>query len=94
MNLLIYYPEERRAFRFISRNRLMIPFAQSFIGLVREDSGLSGAGFFLLEKGENGEEGEVRDEIRYSDHRINQVLPAEVTGFRLPSDVSVEELKW
>ena len=165
-NLLIYYPTERRAFRFISRNRLMIPFAQSFIGLVREDFGLSDAGFFLQEHrkrgdvlitvwrppravrayiGEarigmqrydkkvhplflelldpegnlltrttyleyredlepsfpgrililqNGEEGEVRDEIRYSGHRINQVLPAEVTGFHLPSDVSVEELKW
>lgn len=165
-NLLIYYPQERRAFRFISRNRLMIPFAQSFIGLVREDFGLADAGFFLLENrirgdvlitvwrpprsvrayigearigmqryekkvyplflelldpdGElltrttyleyredlepsfpgrililqNGEEGEVRDEIRYSDHRINEELPAEITGFRLPSDVSVEELKW
>ena len=165
-NLLIYYPLERRAFRFISRNRLMIPFAHSFIGLVREDFGLSDAGFFLRENrkrgdilitvwrpprdlrayiGEarigmqryqekvhplflelldpegnlltrttyleyrddlepsfpgrililqNGEEGEVRDEIRYSDHRINQVLPAEVAGFHLPSDVPVEELQW
>ena len=165
-NLLIYYPLERRAFRFISRNRLMIPFAQSFIGLVREDFGLSDAGFFLLENrkrgdvlitvwrppravrayigearigmqryGEKvhplflelldpegnlltrttyleyreelepsfpgrililqkGEEGEVRDEIRYWNHRINQVLPAEIIGFHLPSDVSVEELKW
>jgi hypothetical protein len=165
-NLLIYYPLERSAFRFISRNRLMIPFAQSFMGLVREDFGLSDAGFFLEEKckcgdilitvwrpprtlrayiGEarigmqrcdgkvhplflelldpqgnlltrttyleyrndlepsfpgriiilqNGGEGQVRDEIRYSDHRINQGLPAEVSGFRLPLDVSVEELKW
>lgn len=165
-NLLIYYPLEHRAFRFISRNRLMIPFAQSFVGLVREDFGLSDAGFLLQEHrkrgdvlitvwrpprtlrsyvGEariglqkydeqvhplflelydpdehlltrityleyrddlepsfpgrililqNGQEGEVRDEIRYSRHRINQVLPAEVTGFRLPADVPVEELKW
>ena len=165
-NLLIYYPTERRAFRFISRNRLMIPFAQSFIGLVREDFGLSDAGFLLQEHrkrgdvlitvwrppravrayiGEarigmqrydekvhplflelldpegnlltrttyleyredlepsfpgrililqNGEDGEVRDEIRYSGHRINQILPSEVTGFQLPSDVSVKEVKW
>ena len=165
-NLLIYYPLERRAFRFISRNRLMIPFAQSFIGLVREDFGLSDAGFFLQENrkrgdmlitvwrppralrpyvGEawigmqkyneqvhplflefydpdgnlltrityleyrddlepsfpgrilimqKGQQGEVRDEIRYSGHQINQVLPAEVIGFHLPPDVSVEELKW
>jgi hypothetical protein len=48
-DLLIYFPQERRAFRFISRNRLMIPFAQSFIGLVREDFGLSDAGFLLRE---------------------------------------------
>jgi hypothetical protein len=165
-NLLIYYPLEHRAFRFISRNRLMIPFAQSFIGLVREDFGLSQAGFFLQENrkradilitvwrpprtlrsyiGEawigtqkhekqahpfflelhdpegnlltrityldyredlqpsfpgkvlilqKGEDGEVRDEIRYSDHRINAVIPAEVAGFDLPPDVSVDELKW
>ena len=43
---------------------------------------------------QKGEEGEVRDEIRYWNHRINQVLPAEIIGFHLPSDVSVEELKW
>ena len=165
-DLLIYYPQERRAFRFISRNRLIVPFAQSFIGLVREDFGLSDAGFFLREnrkradvlitvwtpprtlrpyigeawigmqkyekqvhplflelydpKGnlltrityleyredlepsfpgrililQNGGDGEVRDEIRYSEHRINEILPAEVTDFHLPADVSVEELKW
>jgi len=165
-DLLIYYPLERRAFRFISRNRLMIPFARSFIGLVREDFGLPDAGFLLKEhrkragvlitvwsppravrsyigeawigmqkyeeqvhplflefygpKGnlltrityleyredlepsfpgrililQNDAEGEVRDEIRYSDHRINEDLPAEVTEFHLPADVSVEELKW
>jgi hypothetical protein len=165
-DLLIYYPLERRAFRFISRNRLMIPFAQSFIGLVREDFGLSDAGFLLQEhrkkadvlitvwtpprslrlyigeawigmqkyrekvhplflefydpKGnlltrityldyredlepsfpgrililQRDEEGEVREEIRYSDHLINGTLPAEVMEFRLPADVFVEELKW
>lgn len=165
-DLLIYYPLERRAFRFISRNRLMIPFAQSFIGLVREDFGLAEAGFLLREHrkradvlitvwtppralrsyiGEawigmqryekqvhplflefydprgnlltrityleyredlepsfpgrililqNGADGELRDEIRYSDHRINQGLPSEVREFHLPADVSVEELKW
>jgi hypothetical protein len=165
-DLLIYYPQEHRAFRFISRNRLMIPFAQSFIGLVREDFGLSDAGFLLrenrkradilitvwtppralrlyigeawigmqkyqkqvhplflefydpkgnlltrityleyredLEPGfpgrililQNDGDGEVRDEIRYTDHRINENLPAEVIDFHLPADVSVEELKW
>ncbi|UCG00078.1 MAG: hypothetical protein JSV89_11180 [Spirochaetaceae bacterium] len=165
-DLLIYYPREGKAFRFISRNRLMIPFAQSFIGLVRDDFGLSDAGFILTEnrkradilitvwsapralrsyigeahigtqKGirevhplyleiydprgkmltrvtyldyledlepsfpariliqqKNGEK-EIREEIRYFDHRINESLPREVTDFELPADVSVEELKW
>jgi len=45
--LLIYYPAERRAFRFVSRNRLLIPFSYSFIGLVKEDFGLADAGFQL-----------------------------------------------
>jgi hypothetical protein len=40
--LLIYYPAEQRAFRFISRNRLLIPFARSFLGFLRPDFGLAG----------------------------------------------------
>ena len=43
---------------------------------------------------QHGEEGEIREEIRYSGHRINVSLPPEVTGFHLPEDVPVEELKW
>lgn len=46
-NLLIYYPLEACAFRFISRNRLLIPFARSFLGFLRPDFGLSEAGFSL-----------------------------------------------
>jgi hypothetical protein len=41
-----------------------------------------------------GREEVVRDEIRYSDHRINRVLPVEVSQFQLPEDVPVEDLKW
>jgi outer membrane lipoprotein-sorting protein len=165
-DFLIYYPLERKAFRFISRNRLMIPFAQSFIGLVREDFGLAGAGFTIaqnskqtgilttvwepprslrsyigsartgMQKGatevhplylefyspkgklltrvtyleyredlrpsfpariliqQTDGENEIREEIRYFEHRINKSLPAEVTGFKLPVDVTIEELKW
>jgi hypothetical protein len=165
-NLLIYYPLEKQAFRFISRNRLLIPFAQSFIGLVREDFGLADAGFHLkenrkradilitvwrppralrsyigeahigMQKGQRtvhplflevyapqGElltrvtyldyiedvqpsfpgrilihqvdgKSETREEIRYFNHRINESLPREVSGFVLPEDVPVEELKW
>lgn len=45
--LLIYYPAQQRAFRFISRNRLLIPFARSFLGFLRPDFGLAEAGFSL-----------------------------------------------
>jgi hypothetical protein len=58
----------------------------------REDLEPSFPGRILILQ--NGEDGELRDEIRYSDHRINQVLPPEITGFHLPADVPVEELKW
>jgi hypothetical protein len=47
-SLLIYYPQDRRAFRFTSRNRLLIPFSYSFIGIVKEDFGLADADFQLL----------------------------------------------
>lgn len=49
--LLIYYPVEQRAFRFVSRNRLLIPFSYSFLGFVKDDFGLSDAGFALEETG-------------------------------------------
>ena len=161
-DLLIYYPSEQKAFRFISRNRLMVPFAQSFIGLLREDFGLSDAGFLLTEHRKRANilitvwtpprslrsyvsearvgiqdvhplflefydpqgnlltrvtyleyrndldpsfpgrtliyqrstDMEVRDDIRYFNHRINKLLPMEITDFALPKDVAVEELKW
>jgi hypothetical protein len=54
-NLLIYYPEERRAFRFISRNRLLIPFARSFLGFLRPDFGLADAGFSLKQSRKRGD---------------------------------------
>ena len=161
-DLLIYYPSERKAFCFISHNRLMVPFAQSFIGLVREDFGLSDAGFLLTENRKRANvlitvwspprslrsyvseawigiqdvhplflefydpqgnlltrlayleyredlelsfpgralifqkspDMEIRDDIRYINHRINEILPTEVTDFTLLEDVAVEELKW
>ena len=54
-NLLIYYPEERRAFRFVSRNRLLIPFARSFLGFLRPDFGLAEAGFSLRQSRQRGD---------------------------------------
>ena len=53
--LLIYYPAEQRAFRFISRNRLLIPFARSFLGFLRPDFGLAEAGFSLRHSRRRGE---------------------------------------
>jgi hypothetical protein len=43
---------------------------------------------------QKGPEMKVRDDIRYFNHRINEILPTEVTDFTLPEDVAVEELKW
>jgi hypothetical protein len=54
-DLLIYYPAERRAFRFISRNRLLIPFARSFLGFLRPDFGLADAGFTLQHSRKRGD---------------------------------------
>jgi hypothetical protein len=54
-NLLIYYPSERRAFRFLSRNRLLIPFARSFLGFLRPDFGLADAGFSLKQSRKLGD---------------------------------------
>ena len=46
--MLIYYPNEHRAFRFTSENPFAVPFFQAFTGAVREDFGLSEAGFTLF----------------------------------------------
>jgi outer membrane lipoprotein-sorting protein len=50
--LLVYYPEERRAFRFVSRNMLFVPFAESFLGVLKQDFGLAEAGFEIAGRGE------------------------------------------
>ena len=54
-NLLIYYPGEHMAFRFISRNRLLVPFARSFLGFLRPDFGLADAGFTLKQNRKRGD---------------------------------------
>lgn len=77
--LLIYYPQERRAFRFISRNRLLLPFSTSFVGLVKMDFGLSDAGFRL-------EETEVREGVFESTwsppSAVRSVIGKAVVGVR------------
>lgn len=45
--MLIYYPNEQKAFRFTSENPFSLPFFQAFIGVVKDDFGLSEAGFTL-----------------------------------------------
>lgn len=46
--MLIYYPNEQKAFRFTSENPFSLPFFQTFIGVVKDDFGLSEAGFKLI----------------------------------------------
>ncbi len=45
--LLIYYPNERQAFRFRSKSPFALPFFEAFVGIVKDDFGLSEAGFTL-----------------------------------------------
>ncbi|MEW5816259.1 MAG: outer membrane lipoprotein carrier protein LolA [Spirochaetota bacterium] len=44
----IYYPDSRKAFIFKNSGGNVIPFTQSFLGLVKDDFGLSDAGFKIL----------------------------------------------
>jgi outer membrane lipoprotein-sorting protein len=45
--LLIYYPEENRAFRFLGENPFVMPLLYAFIGFFKEDYGLPKAGYKL-----------------------------------------------
>jgi hypothetical protein len=58
----------------------------------REDLELSFPGRALIFQ--KSPDMEIRDDIRYFNHRINEILPTEVTDFTLPEDVDVDELKW
>jgi len=53
--LFIYYPNELKAFRFISKNPFSLPFFQVFVGVVKDDFGLSEAGFSLTKSAVKGE---------------------------------------
>lgn len=48
--LTIYYPDEKRGFLFISRQKQVLTFSQTFLGLVKDDFGLSDAGFTIEAK--------------------------------------------
>ncbi|HID11442.1 MAG TPA: hypothetical protein EYP17_09115 [Candidatus Latescibacteria bacterium] len=46
--LEIFYPEERRAFRILSKHPTNLPFFQAFLGALKEDYGLRKSGYALL----------------------------------------------
>lgn len=46
--MLIYYPNEQKAFRFSSKPPFSLPIFQAFVGSIKNDLGLSGAGFKLV----------------------------------------------
>ncbi len=46
--MLIYYPNEQKAFQFSSENPFSLPFFQTFNGIGKDDLGLSEAGFKLV----------------------------------------------
>lgn len=45
--LIIYYPDDNRAFRITSRGPVSLPFAQIFTSIAKEDYGLSDLGYVL-----------------------------------------------
>ncbi|MEM2175364.1 MAG: hypothetical protein QXI58_07070 [Candidatus Micrarchaeia archaeon] len=45
--MLIYYPNEQKAFRFHSKNPFSLPFFQAFVSVVTDDFGLPKVGFSL-----------------------------------------------
>jgi hypothetical protein len=47
--ILLYYPDEEQAIRIKSKNPTNLPFFQTFVGVVKEDYGLSELGFKLEE---------------------------------------------
>ena len=45
--IFIYYPDEKKAIEIISQSPATLPFFQSFVGVVKEDYGLSDFGYTL-----------------------------------------------
>lgn len=46
-NMLIYYPNEKKAIKIKSQNPISLPFFQSFLGLVEDNLGLSKLGYTI-----------------------------------------------
>lgn len=51
----LYYPDSGKAYRFRNSRGTIVPFAQSFLGLVKDDFGLSDAGFTVSGREMRGE---------------------------------------
>lgn len=51
----IYYPIERKAFRFITQNPVSLPFFQAFIGVVKKDYGLIDMEYTLASRQTKGD---------------------------------------
>jgi len=47
--VLIYYPQDRKAFELTSENSRSVPFFEAFIGSVKDDFGLSELGFSITD---------------------------------------------
>lgn len=158
----IYYPTEKKAFRFITQNRLLLPFFQTFVAVYKKDYGLMDTGYTLSYHKKRGDtlftywnppeilskvlgvftlvyvsdkivygelktsDGTIMSKSSYSNHihygtnffplkistvrftqsdstienitythpQFNIELPNEVINFKIPSDITVEEIEW
>jgi len=56
----IYYPIERKAFRFITQNPVLLPFFQAFLGVLKKDYGLMDIGYTLSYHKKRGDTYEIK----------------------------------
>lgn len=53
--MIIYYPDENRGFQIISQNPISLPFFQVFVGVAREDYGLTDVGYVFSNHEKRGD---------------------------------------
>ena len=53
--LTIYYPDDKKAFKIITKTLMTLPFFQIFLGAVQEDFGLSQMGYKLVKSEKKGD---------------------------------------
>jgi outer membrane lipoprotein-sorting protein len=160
--MTIYYPDENKAFRFTAKLKGAPAFSQVFLGIVKDDFGLSEAGFKLASSEQLGDTlrtvwkppdslgrtikrailenrsglpsslemldgkgslvvrtsfedyvsvgasqvpsrativqvakgAQVSEEVTYSGHVVDPVLPDGLADFHLPKGVSLQEFQW